>query len=612
MKAMPVPVRHISLVRRLLGHYLLCGLGSVAALGLGLTVAGVFGAYEAHPFLEQVERTAQAIIADETDHAGEQVQFLVEQLGAAEPVAYCAVISADGTFRAHSCPARIGQKCDSAVPASRSGIHRLERIENGRHVVPPVDEYWTSLNSGSANSGSPNRGTLLVGTLVARETGIVARLADHAPTIMLLPAAILLLGGQMLRRAAGASSKIEEQLLQLSAGPTESAAAIDRLPEINPTATGWNRLVARIASQATEANLAASLSKALGGIREQKAEKVLNNISDGIALSDQYGRVLFANRSFSTLLGIAAERVSESTVAGMLFENHAPISDELTAQISQESLPVVFELFRGTEAAAGVLRVARQPLFEEGAQSLTHIWQIRDITQQKLSEQARSDFVNSAAHELRTPLTNIKAYAETLALNEIADIESQKGFLNIINSEATRLARFVDELLNISSLECGSLALSRQETDTLRLLNEIIEKVQPQIQQKNLDFNALIAPKLPKLFIDKDKVAAALVNLLGNAVKYTPAGGKVSLQTTVTPAELSISIEDTGIGMSPQDLSKICQKFFRSEDPRVREIPGSGIGLSLVQEVARAHGGRLEVHSELNKGSKFTLLIPLS
>jgi PAS domain S-box-containing protein len=609
MQAMPVTVSHISLVRRLLGHYLLCGLGSVAALGLGLALAapGVFGAHQAHPFLEEVERTAEAIVADETDNAGEQVQFLVERLGAAAPVAYCAVISAEGTFRAHSCPARIGQKCDTTVPASRSGIHRLERIENGRHVVLPIDEYWISLNSGSTHCG-----TLLVGTLVSHESGIMARMADHAPTIMLLPVAILFLGGQMLRRTARQSSKIEEQLLQLSAAPTESAAAIDRLPEINPTATGWNRLVARISTQATEANLSASLIKALGGVREQKAEKVLNNLSDGIALSDQYGRVLFANRSFSTLLGIAADRVSEASVADLLFENHVPASDELTLQMSQETLPVVFELSRGTDSAAGILRVARQPLFEEGGQSLTHVWQVRDITQQKLAEQARSDFVNSAAHELRTPLSNIKAYAETLALNEIADIESQKGFLNIINSEATRLARFVDELLNISSLECGSMALNRQETDTLRLLNEAIEKVRPQIQQKSLEFHTVIPPKLPELSIDKDKVAAALVNLLGNAVKYTPSGGKVSLHVVLTPAELAVSVEDTGIGMSADDLSKICQKFFRSEDPRVRDIPGSGIGLSLVQEVARTHGGRLEVHSELNKGSKFTLFLPLS
>jgi PAS domain S-box-containing protein len=430
----------------------------------------------------------------------------------------------------------------------------------------------------------------------------MARLADHAATIMLLPAAILLWGGQMLRRTARQSSKIEEQLLQLSAAPS-SANAIGRLPEINPTASGWNRLVARVTTQATEANLAASLSKALGGVREQKAEKVLNKLSDGIALSDQYGRILFANRSFSTLLGIAADRISESTVAELLFENQAapsdelPLSDEVRVQMSQETLPVVFELPRGADGAAGVLRVA---------------WQIRDISQQKLAELARSDFVSSAAHELRTPLANIKAYAETLALDDMADVESQKGFLNIINSEATRLARFVDELLNISSLECGSLSLNRQQTDTLRLLNEAIEKVRPQIQQKTLEFTAVIPPKVPELSIDKDKVAAALVNLLGNAVKYTPSGGKVSLHVAQTAAELAVSVEDSGIGMSAQDLSKICQKFFRSEDPRVRDVPGSGIGLSLVQEVARSHGGRLEVHSELNKGSKFTLILPLA
>jgi PAS domain S-box-containing protein len=606
---MPAGGPHISLVRRLIGHYLLCGLGSVAALGLGLALVapGVFGGNEQRPLLVEVEKTAHAIVTDWNDSQGEHLQFLVEQLGAAEPVVYCAVISGDGIFRAHSCPARIGQKCESTVPVAKSGIHRLERIEHGQHVVLPIDEYWIPLASDSADVG-----TLLVGTLVPRNAGILARLADHALTVMLLPAAILLLGGRMLRRTAGASSKIEEQLLQLSAAPGAEAASINRLPEIDPTASGWNRLVARVSRQAADANLAASLTRAVGSVREQKAERILNNLPEGIALSDQEGRVLFANRSFSTLLGITAGQLSESAIDQLLFENHTPPSDELSEQLAQETLPIVFELNRGTEPAGGVLRVARQPLLEEGGQGSTHLWQIRDVTQHKLAEQARNEFVSSAAHELRTPLANIKAYAETLALNEIADLESQKGFLNIINSEATRLARFVDELLNISSLECGALALNRQQTDTLRLLNEAVEKVQSQVQQKGLDFNALIPPKLPALFVDKDKVAAALVNLLGNAVKYTPPGGKISLHVSATAAELCVSVEDTGIGMSPQDMSQVCQKFFRSDDPRVRDIPGSGIGLSLVQEVARSHGGRLEVHSELNKGSKFTLVLPLS
>ncbi|MBI3866021.1 MAG: PAS domain-containing protein [Planctomycetia bacterium] len=606
---MPFTDSHVSLVRRLIGNYLMCGLGSVVALGLGLVLVtpGAFGSRKAHPFLQDVEQTAQALVADEVDHRGEHRQFLIEKLAAAEPVVYCAVVSAEGTYRAHSCPARIGEACDAAVPTSRSGIHRLERIENGRHVVLPIDEYWVALNSGSARFG-----TLLVGTHVSRDTGIIKSLADHAPVVMLLPVGILLLGGQMLRRAAGLSSKIEEQLLRISSAAPEAASAINRLPEINSTATGWNRLVACVSKQSIETALAASLAKAVGGVREQKAERVLNNLSEGIALSDHEGRILFVNRSFCTLMGIPAGRAPESTIEHLLFGDAGPASDDLRRQLNQESLPVAFEVTRGAETANGVLRVARQPLLEEGSQGSTQVWQIRDVTQQKLAEQARTDFVNSAAHELRTPLTNIKAYAETLALNEIADLDSQKDFLNIINSEATRLARFVDELLNISSLECGSLALNLQETDTLRLLNEAIEKVQPQIQQKGLEFLTLIPPKLPELVIDKDKIAASLVNLLGNAVKYTPAGGKVSVQVSVIGGELAVSVEDTGIGMSPQDLSKICQKFFRSDDPRVRDIPGSGIGLSLVREVARSHGGRLEVHSELNKGSKFTLLIPVS
>jgi signal transduction histidine kinase len=284
--------------------------------------------------------------------------------------------------------------------------------------------------------------------------------------------------------------------------------------------------------------------------------------------------------------------------------------DDVTDQLRCESRPAVFEGRRGSEIADGILRVARTPYVGDDGLAAGHIWTIRDVTQQKLADEMRTQFVNSATHELRTPLANIKAYAETLALNDITDLENQKEFLNIINSEATRLARFVDELLNVSRMESGSLSLSRQLTDVARMLNEAVQKVRPQIEQKQQSFETVIPRKLPELEMDKDKVMAAIVNLLGNAAKYTPEGGRLALHVTCENGELKIAVEDTGIGIAADELPKIAGKFFRSEDPRVRDIPGSGLGLSLVQEVARLHGGNLSIHSELNKGSRFTLTLP--
>jgi two-component system phosphate regulon sensor histidine kinase PhoR len=212
---------------------------------------------------------------------------------------------------------------------------------------------------------------------------------------------------------------------------------------------------------------------------------------------------------------------------------------------------------------------------------------------------------------LRTPLANIKAYAETLALADVIDIEQQKQFLNTINSEATRLARFVDELLSVSSMEVGSMTLNKQVTELHRMLNEVLSKVRPQVEEKRLTFEVSIPEKLPEPKLDKDKIATVLVNLLGNAVKYTPSGGRVAFRVHATDQNLDIDVEDTGVGIAADELPRIFDKFFRSNDPRVQEQNGTGLGLALVQEVVRLHGGRVSVESQIDKGSTFQVVLPI-
>ena len=184
--------------------------------------------------------------------------------------------------------------------------------------------------------------------------------------------------------------------------------------------------------------------------------------------------------------------------------------------------------------------------------------------------------------------------------------------MNTISSEASRLGRFVDEFLNISRMEAGSLQLNRHPTHIERLIHEALEKTRAQMDQKRIELHVHLPVKLPELNLDKDKISAALVNLLGNAGKYTPDGGKVSLNVELANSEIRIQIEDSGIGISPEELGKVFNKFFRSDDQRVRDIVGTGLGLSFAQEVARLHGGSISVRSEVNQGSRFTMTLPIA
>jgi two-component system phosphate regulon sensor histidine kinase PhoR len=236
---------------------------------------------------------------------------------------------------------------------------------------------------------------------------------------------------------------------------------------------------------------------------------------------------------------------------------------------------------------------------------------LRDVTQQKLVDEMRNQFVFSATHELRTPLTNLKALAETLVLSDQISVEDQKQFCNMINSEATRLSRFVDELLNLSQMESGAMSIVRTETDMERLLAEVIENVQPEIDRKQIAFNARMPAKLPKLQIDKDKIIAAIVNLLGNAVKYTPEEGRVDFLVKIDESRMLIEVEDSGYGISAEDLPRIFDKFFRSDDERVRKETGTGLGLAFTREVIQIHGGHITATSELGKGSRFSVSLPI-
>jgi two-component system phosphate regulon sensor histidine kinase PhoR len=452
-------------------------------------------------------------------------------------------------------------------------------------------------------------GLAALGWLVA---GAMPSLTEQAPSQVLGPLLLVLVGALVVRWMIRPLSQIARQLEALSSGGPPEDVELQPVPPGSWAAAGWNRLTESQLAGRQRGGLDARLGTALEGFRQRKADQILNSLPEGVALTDDEGRVTFANQALAAMLGLPESSALCGRTMAQLFGLDAQRTAEgAFADPESRARTVVAELGRGGDMSQGVLRIARHPMRgAKGSAGMGHVWSVRDITQQKLAEQMRNQFVNAATHELRTPLANIKAYAETLALSEMLDVEKQKEFCNTINAEATRLARFIDDLLSISSMEVGALALARQETDLGRLFHEVAEKVRPQMVGKRIALRSSVPEKLPKLMLDKDKVTAMLVNLLGNAAKYTPEGGQVQFKVHCRDDALQIEVEDSGYGISAAELPKIFDKFFRSSDPRVQGQTGSGLGLSLAQEVVRLHGGKIQVHSELNKGTRFTVMLP--
>jgi PAS domain S-box-containing protein len=435
---------------------------------------------------------------------------------------------------------------------------------------------------------------------------------ELTPATVGIPLSLLLFGSFVLRRTSRWHQNIETQLNRFAKTPNHPVSELRPLPATDLLAAGWNQLLARVHEHSAWNGVERRLSEAIYTQQAKRWECVFQQLTDGIAVCDPDGRIIQLNRAFATLL----KRADSKALVGMdILELLADQADEKSQEairnLSGSHATQVIEIQRSNDPSQGVWRLSRIAQAGDFSNPTESIWTLRDVTQQKLAEKAREQFVFTATHELRTPLANIRAYSETLASASDIPFEQQQSFYNTINNEATRLARFVDELLNISQMEAGAITIQKHEVQLERLLSDIFESQRPLANEKNQTFDFTVAPKLPKVIADKDKLAAALTNLISNAIKYTPEGGKVTLRVDADSSRVHFVVEDSGIGISAEDLPKLCEKFFRSGDERVQAIVGTGLGLAFSQEVARLHGGNVSIRSQLNHGSCFTLELPI-
>lgn len=602
----------IRLPRRITAYFLLFGLAALLWLGVGAiyVVHSVSDSRSESAALRIVGRANDRAVLAYLRSKEAGLQSAVMEIRTQAAAEYCAVVSPTGEYLAHSDRGLVGKPVrERGGTTNRWGdVVRAEFIaDNGL----PTFEYGSPIEANGKVVGS-----LRLGITQPSVWNYVRAGAHFAPLALIGPACCMVAGALLLNRMVRPVADIEQQLYQVATSPSLEGCQLREVPSVGAAAIGWNRVVLQRFNNQDD-TLEKRIHQSLEQGHNSQLDAVLNSIPDGVATTDDSGRLTYTNLPMSVLLGIknVVSGNDGATDSPRMIEHlvkrwHLPESDALFSAENRDR-SVVTELTRDENGQRRVARVARYPICVVGGKrESSHVWSIRDVTQQKLAEEMRDQFVDTATHELRTPLANIKAYAETLALADMIDVEQQKQFLNTINSEATRLARFVDDLLSVSSMELGSMALNKQITDLARMLNEVVSKVQPQAEEKQQTLEVAFPEKLPEPELDKDKIAAVLVNLLGNAVKYTPEGGRVTFRVNVTDQQIEISIEDTGVGIAEEELPKVFDKFFRSQDPRVQEQTGTGLGLALAQEVVRLHGGQLTVESELNKGSTFSVLLP--
>jgi len=423
-------------------------------------------------------------------------------------------------------------------------------------------------------------------------------------------ALIALLGVyRRMRRRLSALGAIREALLAYERGVTSETALL-LSADFGAVAEAWNQLL-RQKQQMNKELVEEKAGQMLGARREGRSDIVsaCDALKQGLILVDDRLNTRYINGAAAVLLQTTREHCLNAAAGAYIRDQKvlAMLQSVIKGDMRRWS-SVEVEL--GEEGGhTGVLRYSARPVRRDDSASAMII--IEDLTQQRVAEEARKSFVAQATHELRTPLTNIRLYVETALDEGEHDPAVRANCLNIINQETRRLERIVGDMLSVSEIEAGSIQLRRGDVRLEAIFEQLEAEYRAMASEKSIELTFDLPPKLPVLQGDRDKIVLAMHNLLGNALKYTPAGGRVQVQVEAEESRLLFRVNDTGIGIGADELELIFDKFYRARNSRQGEITGSGLGLALAREVARLHGGNITVDSELNKGSRFTMSLPV-
>jgi two-component system phosphate regulon sensor histidine kinase PhoR len=233
-----------------------------------------------------------------------------------------------------------------------------------------------------------------------------------------------------------------------------------------------------------------------------------------------------------------------------------------------------------------------------------------DVTDLKRLERVRQEFVANVSHELRTPLTAIQGYVEALLDGGLGNSAQAEQFLKVIDRHASRMDKIVSDLLLLAELESPDWSLKKEPLSIPELIRSAVDVLRPMAESKRQTLQLRIPPELTSIMGDGQKIHQVILNLLHNAIHYTPEGGQISIEVRADPPGVEFSISDTGIGIPAEDLHRIFERFYRVDKGRSRELGGTGLGLSIVKHIVEAHGGRVSVLSKLGQGSRFSFFLP--
>jgi two-component system phosphate regulon sensor histidine kinase PhoR len=446
-------------------------------------------------------------------------------------------------------------------------------------------------------------------------------------------AAVLGLGAGwfgLLRHRAKAAREAVQQHLQALCQVDLCDLSLDGGPEAPPPLPGdnpWSQIAQRVRTtveQCRQRTRELKHTRTAWEIRCRRAtaecrriKAILSGLSDPILAVDDFDELLLANAAAEQLFGFDAETAEQRSIAQLvrcekLVELLRSTRQRKIAASRSDEIEIAEDRDQPLWYRVNVSKLQAPGEEDDSSQTSCHgaVAVLRDVGQEKALQKRNAEFVSAVSHEMKTPLAGIKAYVELLVDGDAEDEETREEFLRVINSQADRLQRLVENMLNLARIEAGVVNVTKKARSLNELLEEAAHVVQPAAEAKRIELVTDLSPLYLGVLADRDMLLQSAINLLSNAIKYTPEGGRVTLRSRLAGDEVAFEVEDTGVGLSEEDCQRVFEKFYRVKKDKTM-ASGTGLGLPLAKHIVEdVHGGRLEVQSAVGTGSTFSVTLP--
>lgn len=405
---------------------------------------------------------------------------------------------------------------------------------------------------------------------------------------------IIILGSRITVRYTRPIESATKVAIELAKGNYRARTYEDRLDETSMLSTSINILARNLQEMVTSQEM-----------QQDRLTTLIENMGSALLLIDQRGFVVLTNRTFREFFNLKESQLKKVRYHEVI---HYQQVNKLVEEIFMTEDRVRRQILLPHRIERKHYEVYGAPIIGQNDEWKGIVVVFHDITELKNLEQMRKDFVANVSHELKTPITSIKGFSETLLDGAMKDEDALKSFLEIILTESDRLQSLIQDLLELSKIEKHGFELSLEKQEVSELVGDVLPILNDRAEKKDITIHTHFESH-GEAEIDPYRLKQVFINLISNAIVYTPQGGDVTISITEDSENVHVSIKDNGIGISEEELPRIFERFYRVDKARSRNSGGTGLGLAIVKHIIEAHEGKIAVESEVNKGTTFTLCL---